>query len=76
VSRADAAPQLAPGLDPERLAPLFARFGRLHLPGVLRADDAKAVSEALARSARSRSLNVGDVDGKHRLYAARPSATR
>ncbi|WP_411287171.1 hypothetical protein [Phenylobacterium sp.] len=76
MSRAGAAPQLAPGLDPERLAPLFARFGRLRLPSVPRAGDAKAVSEALARAAWSRSLSVGDVDGKHRLYAARPSATQ
>ena len=60
MSRAAAAPQLASGLDPERLAPLFARFGRLHLPGVLRDDHARAVGRALAQALWSQSLNVGD----------------
>ncbi len=45
-----AAPRLsfARGLDPARLAPTFARHGRLHLPGLLPAHQAKAVGAALA----------------------------
>lgn len=38
----------ARGLDPARLAPAFARHGRLHLPGLLPAPQAKAVGAALA----------------------------
>lgn len=40
-----------PALDPRRLAPVFARAGRLHLPGFLRPADAVAVHGALAASA-------------------------
>lgn len=45
-----AAPKLsiARGLDPARLAPAFARHGRLHLPGLLAPAQARAVGQALA----------------------------
>lgn len=39
---------LAPGLDPARLAPAFARNQRLHLPGLLAPAEAQAVGQALA----------------------------
>ncbi|WP_296820609.1 2OG-Fe(II) oxygenase family protein [Brevundimonas sp.] len=32
--------RLDKGLDPDAVAPVFKRFGRLHLPGLLRAEDA------------------------------------
>ncbi|MBX3481292.1 MAG: 2OG-Fe(II) oxygenase [Caulobacter sp.] len=37
-----------PTLDPAAMAPVFRRLGRLHLPGFLVADGARAVGEALA----------------------------
>ena len=37
-----------PSLDGRRLAPVFARFGRLHLPGFLRESGAQALIDALA----------------------------
>lgn len=39
---------LARDLDPARLAPAFARHGRLHLPGILPLAEARAVGAALA----------------------------
>lgn len=40
----------AGGLDPARLAPTFARHGRLHLPGVFAPAAAKAVGASLANA--------------------------
>lgn len=39
--------QFSPDLDPTRLQPLLARHGRLHLPGMLGPQDARAVGLAL-----------------------------
>ena len=39
---------LAPGHDVGRLAEVFARHGRMHLPGLLSSADAQAVGAALA----------------------------
>ena len=51
---------LAGGLDPERLAGAFARHGRLHLPGLLPAPQAKAVGQALAGAVPwHKSMHVG-----------------
>lgn len=51
---------LAQGLDPGRLAPAFARFGRLHLPGVLPAHQARAVGAALAEATPwHKSMHIG-----------------
>lgn len=53
-----------PGLDPSRLAPVFARAGRLHLPGILRPGDAAAVHRALTGPAPwVKSVRAGGDDG-------------
>lgn len=39
--------RLDPALDPCKLAPTFARNGRIHLPGLLVAEDARSVGAAL-----------------------------
>ena len=43
--------RIDPGLRPEALRPLFARFGRLHLPGVLAGDGAGRLHAGLAAGA-------------------------
>lgn len=42
--------RLDPALDARKLAPAFARNGRIHLPGLLVAEDAAAVGKALAEA--------------------------
>lgn len=41
-------PRLDPRLKPEALAPVLAKFGRLHIPGVFEAASAEAIGAALA----------------------------
>ncbi|WP_421933547.1 2OG-Fe(II) oxygenase [Phenylobacterium sp.] len=53
-----ALPQLARGLDPGKLHAAFARFGRLHLPGVFRPEDALAIHAALTAAPYHRSLTA------------------
>lgn len=43
-------PALSRDLDPKPLAAAFARFGRLHIPGILRPADGRAIGEALAQA--------------------------
>ena len=70
--------KLDPGLDPGKLKPLFARFGRLHLPKVLAGPDAQRLAAGLARAPWSRTFLV---DGKgydvaREDYAKTPEAVR
>lgn len=52
--------KLTPGLDPGRLAAAFARFGRLHLPGILPLAQARGVSAALATATPwHKSMHIG-----------------
>ena len=53
--------KLDPGLDPQALKPVFARFGRVHLPQILVPKDAQRVHEGLVRAPWSRTFLV---DGK------------
>lgn len=53
--------RLDAGLDAGTLAPVFARFGRLHLPKALAAEDAGRVAEALREAPWSRAFLA---DGK------------
>ncbi|HEV2532509.1 2OG-Fe(II) oxygenase [Phenylobacterium sp.] len=53
--------KLDPGLDPAAAKPLFARFGRLHLPALLATPDAQRLAEALKRAPWSRTFLA---DGK------------
>ncbi|HYD43888.1 MAG TPA: 2OG-Fe(II) oxygenase family protein [Phenylobacterium sp.] len=54
-----AGPRFDPAIDPAKLRPLFGRHGRLHIPGVFRPADAKAIGEALAGDMPwTRSVNV------------------
>lgn len=53
--------KLDPGLDPAALKPIFAKFGRVHLPQVLAANDAAYVADGLKRAPWSRTFLV---DGK------------
>jgi hypothetical protein len=41
-------PRLASWIDPARLAPVFQRHGRLHVPDIFEADFAKALTDSLA----------------------------
>jgi SM-20-related protein len=66
-------------IDARRLAPLFARHGRLHLPGLFKPGDARRIGEALAGPVPwSRSFNVGDksYDLAPETLAAMPPARR
>ncbi|MDP3854566.1 2OG-Fe(II) oxygenase family protein [Phenylobacterium sp.] len=52
--------KLGAGLDPGKLAAAFARFGRLHLPGVLPLAQARAESTALATATPwHKSMHIG-----------------
>ena len=53
--------KLDPGLDPKAAEPLFARFGRLHLPAILAEPDARRLAQALTRAPWSRTFLA---DGK------------
>ena len=54
-----AGPRFAAGIDAARLKGDFARHGRLHIPGVFRAADARAIGAALAEETPwHRSVNV------------------
>lgn len=60
-------PRLDPQLQPEPLAPVLKKFGRMHIPGVFTDDSARRVSEALnANQPWIRSLrgngSGGDID--------------
>ena len=62
-----------PQLDPSALAGLFARFGRIHLPGFLNLDGAASLHQALEAAVPwSRAFNVGPrhVDSPLELYDA------
>ncbi|RYF94345.1 MAG: hypothetical protein EON95_05670 [Caulobacteraceae bacterium] len=65
----DVRPRLDASLRPEAFAPVLARFGRLHLPGLFTPDTAGRIAEALAadqpwvRSLRA-SGSVGDITGE------------
>jgi SM-20-related protein len=52
--------KLDQGLDPKVLKPLFDRFGRLHLPNMLAAGDARRLAEGLAQAPWSRTFLVAD----------------
>lgn len=70
--------KLDPGLDPAKLKPLFARYGRLHLPSILAGPDAQRLAAGLARAPWSRTFLV---DGKgydvvREDYAKTPAAVR
>jgi hypothetical protein len=47
TARTDAL-RLHPGLRPDAIRPVFARFGRVHLPGILEAASARSLAAALA----------------------------
>lgn len=51
--------KLDPRLDPEAIAPLLKKFGRLHIPDILAPADAKAVAEALTAAPYARTFLVG-----------------
>lgn len=52
--------QLSPTLEPNALSPVFARFGRLHIPDVLLLSDAQHLAAALAEDAPyRRAVNQG-----------------
>lgn len=69
----------APGLDPAQLAPAFARHGRLHLPGLFPADQARAVGAALASAVpwhKSLNANGKSYDIGLETLAAMPADRR
>jgi SM-20-related protein len=70
--------RLDPKLDPAKLKPLFARFGRLHLPSLLAAADAQVVAEAMRQAPWSRTFLVAGKGYRvtHEDFAKTPPEVR
>jgi len=68
-----------PGLDAARIAPVFRRHGRIHLPGFFTAEGAEAVGKALAGPVPwLKSVKIGDtgIDATMADYDAMPAEQR
>jgi Rps23 Pro-64 3,4-dihydroxylase Tpa1-like proline 4-hydroxylase len=70
--------KLDASLDPAALKPVFARFGRVHLPKVLAAKDAAYVAEGLRRAPWSRTFLVSGkgYDVAREDYAKTPETVK
>jgi Rps23 Pro-64 3,4-dihydroxylase Tpa1-like proline 4-hydroxylase len=70
--------RLDAGLDAGTLAPVFARFGRLHLPKALAAEDARRIGEALQQAPWSRAFLADGkaYDVRREAYAQTPPPVR
>jgi len=70
--------KLDPKLDPAKLKPLFAKYGRLHLPAILSAESAETVAAALGQTPWMRTFLVGDKGYRvaHEDYAKTPPEVR
>lgn len=70
--------RLDAGLDAAKLAGVFARFGRLHLPQALAAEDARRIAEALRQAPWSRAFLADGkaYDVRREDYAQTPQPVR